>query len=826
MRYNFSSNNSLHEFETIDTTKSVYLSFACEPQINAFSQKFKGSPYGSTTETLIDNLDKLKIEDSSNALVTIHLVQGIVPLDGATASFAIQSSSEELQAKPWEYLKKYVGEIERGFTRPPFLNSLYAFYYACVVLSGQNYNEEDQVDERNEYLLGIYHEALEAVLSSRKIENFDSPCRFMELVPKTISVSAQSEVIKNEKELYFSQDFERAEYFEMELPLKHPNPPICFNRVPMLALSDPRTALMKFFTRNPMRYPGMQEERSFPCTYVHNSKERGKVHEHIISLPPTMECNLKGLTDLIEEIEDHARENSGEPPRARDNPRAGYKYNDPWYDERHSHYSILDTPGDGSWLERDDIMEALWHFGCPLKYIHAEHITTSIFIPLWATSSFKEDLNVSGKWSPFSYEPIALREFLPYMETIFSETASVEKNEKPLSAFVFNGSIDMVLDPQHALDEGPAVDVIRGHNQKKVERLLEKSNLKLCCFLYEYGLCLLEIVINAPKGGISILDTQWLEYFITLTPLNSLLGKTLKTSDIKPEIPHKHFACTSLTSFSYEGGHLRAGRSIGGGMQMMVSDVEPIFKNLPFNENLETKQTVIDETSKRYYYCSSTSILNFDDVASPDEHKLAHTTSSVLFNMVLAQRFILSKSRQDIVIAEFQYNNRKKGLTLGKWLTGWILKRQYDTDGQEEIDISEMREKIQHMTTNSWFNVVSNNESMQNVFEKLRAQMKIEKFYKEVQDRSEDLDNFIAKKQADVQSRVFDIFTFIMSPLNLVIGFIGGYQFTRFADDDDPVPFLPFKFVSGWDVFLSYFVFWSIIFALVWIIYKYKSAKE
>ena len=111
MRYNFSSNNSLHEFETIDTTKSVYLSFACEPQINAFSQKFKGSPYGSTTETLIDNLDKLKIEDSSNALVTIHLVQGIVPLDGATASFAIQSSSEELQAKPWEYLKKYIGEI-------------------------------------------------------------------------------------------------------------------------------------------------------------------------------------------------------------------------------------------------------------------------------------------------------------------------------------------------------------------------------------------------------------------------------------------------------------------------------------------------------------------------------------------------------------------------------------------------------------------------------------------------------------------------------------------------------------------------------------------
>ena len=104
--------------------------------------------------------------------------------------------------------------------------------------------------------------------------------------------------------------------------------------------------------------------------------------------------------------------------------------------------------------------------------------------------------------------------------------------------------------------------------------------------------------------------------------------------------------------------------------------------------------------------------------------------------------------------------------------------------------------------------------------------MKIEKFYNEVQDRSEDLDNFIAKKQADVQSRVFDIFTFIMSPLNLVIGFIGGYQFTRFADKDNPVPFLPIKIESGWYVFLSYFVFWSTVFAIVWLIYKYKSAKE
>ena len=59
MRYKFSSNNSLNEFETIDTTRSVYLSFACEPQVNAFSQKFKGSQYGSTTETFKEVLSKM-----------------------------------------------------------------------------------------------------------------------------------------------------------------------------------------------------------------------------------------------------------------------------------------------------------------------------------------------------------------------------------------------------------------------------------------------------------------------------------------------------------------------------------------------------------------------------------------------------------------------------------------------------------------------------------------------------------------------------------------------------------------------------------------------
>ena len=370
---------------------------------------------------------------------------------------------------------------------------------------------------------------------------------------------------------------------------------------------------------------------------------KSKAHEHIIGVPPTAGYNLKGFADLLEKVEDKAREKNNETLRAKDNPRDGYDYNDPWYDERHSNFSIIDTPRDGSRLNRDDIMEALWHFGCPMKYIKAEYSTTSIFIPMWVNPYLEKLIRDTDKWSPFNYESNALREFLPYMESIFIDTANISKNEKPLSAFVFNDQLSLKIDPNHTVDEGPAVDIIRSENQKHIESILEKSDTILRSFLYEYGLCLMEIIVKPSKNGLSIRDSQWLEHFITLTPFETLLGNIIDTFELKAEIPHKHFACTTLTKFNYQGGHLRKGRSIGGGIQMMVSDVEPIFKNLPFNTELQTQQTVIDETSKRYFYCSSTSILNFDDVANFEEHNVAHITSSVLFNMVLAQRFILSK---------------------------------------------------------------------------------------------------------------------------------------------------------------------------------------
>ena len=200
MHYNFSSNNSLHEFTHIKTDNHIYLSFACEPQINAFSQKYRGSQYGSTTETLIDNLDKLKIQKSIDTVVTIHLVQGMVTLDGATAVMP-QKPKEELKEKPWNYLKSTLVKSKEVLSLHFSIHYMLLLCLCSVVK--QNFKGDDQLNERNQFILETYHEALEVVLDNNKMKITIHHIDLWNLF-QILSLYSQSEVMKIEIKIHFS----------------------------------------------------------------------------------------------------------------------------------------------------------------------------------------------------------------------------------------------------------------------------------------------------------------------------------------------------------------------------------------------------------------------------------------------------------------------------------------------------------------------------------------------------------------------------------------------------------------------------------------------
>ncbi len=853
MNYEFSQNHKIDDFTTLDFGNKVYFGFATPPRVNGFSQKHdqkkKTVKVNSTTQVLRQNLELLQLKGKEMTFV-VHTVDGLTTLDMATATLAATLTEDEIKSKQWDNLSDYVDEIERGVCRPPFLRSLYAFYYSTGILAMSLFPEEDQVRERNTYLLEQYQQVVLAVLKEEKLSEIDTLHNFMDFIPQDISIRRQETEISNELNRYINQDVPRAERFEIELPLKNPLSSTRFARVNLLALSDPQSRLLKFFARNPMEY-GKEGEKSFECLYIHHSENRGKVHEHVISIEPIKDFNLAGLTDILEEMEDFARDREGLPQRPKDNRREGgkYDYNDPWYDERHTNRSIIDTPGDGSCLLWEDILEALWFFGAPLKTIKPTHVSTSVFVPLWTPPELQQLVSLAAAdWSSSIPDQRALKSFFPFVESIFttSDLMGIEGQLPTLKSFEYKSQVELTLTPDFGEFESIAIEVNQKKGLEKSLQLLAESKVRLLLHEYEYGLGFFEIVIEGQEKSASIFDTQWLEQCISLTPFDRLLEKPLSAwqqqykkqipqlrSSINKrlEMPNKHYVSSTLTDFNYEGGYMVEGRSTGGALQMMVCDENPLYKNLPMDDRIVTEFTVVDITSKRHYFCSSSSLLNLDNVGNIAEHNQAHEASRIIFNMVLAQRFILSKSRMDIVLTERAYHEKRNLSLFG------LLKQSipFIGKGNEIIEISQLRDDIQHMTTSSWFQVISNKKAIQDIFYKIREAMEINQIYEEVKDRCTELDEFIKKKESAKQSKIFGFFAFIISPLSLITGFAGGLEYNTWIYDEDRNPF---SFLTSGSPFLESIMsdIWGVIgvfllasgllFLAIFIIFKWWSLRD
>jgi len=557
-----------------------------------------------------------------------------------------------------------------------------------------------------------------------------------------------------------------------------------------------------------MQYPGQSDSIAYPLMYAHNPDRHGKASEHVLSVPPDCPVNLKGLSELIEQMEDIARARAGLKARPVDKPRPGYEFNDPWYDEREK-YTILDNPNGGTLLDHRDLLEALWFWGNPLANMMPALASTSVFVPAWIEHA---DRFLDG-WQVEVPSPNLGRLFLPYVHNLFSSghgLLSTRKYTDPFSA---------TLDAVFETDEGSAVDLLRGKMKTRLGRILGKSRHSLLAHRFEYGLVVFELLIEYPADeGVSLFDTQWMEHFATLTPASRLFGAAVANflNDTHLLFPTRHFTLTSVTGIEYRGGFLTDGRSTGGALQMVVDDAEPLYRNLPNDRRLITDHTVVDGCSKRQYHSSPSSMLSICESHDTSEHQRSTEAARLLYIMVLSQRFVLAKSRNDIILSQKAMAKRRE-ISFSSWATSWF--RQVDEDG---LDIAELREGMLTLSTRSWFNVVSGNLVLQRVFENLRSLMRINELYSEVQDRGRDLDDHLEKKESSTQSTVFTIFTFILSPLTFVAGITGGLQFSNF---ENPFPFVGSGDANGWKIFSIYCSLSSMLFGGVWVYYRWKARK-
>ena len=360
MKYVYSTSNSLTELTVSTAGDCVYLGFSGNPAPCVFSQKITDSVYHSTSEYLLGHLDQLIDDGNRVSTVFLHTVNQTVTLDIATAAWMLLAKNRVYLEQPeWLFLMKYIGDIERGVAFSSFSESLYAFYYATAHLCRSRHPSGDH----NSELMDGYHQALTEVLKKPGLDQ-DFPHRFMHHLADNFDFSAQTEFLRHEEGLYTQFDYAESKKIWVRLPLKH-SPAQKYARVRGLVVENPRSTLLKFFARNKRRYIEDNTVKNFPLLYVFYSASDDRRSRHVISVPPDVHYSLKGFSERVEKKETEKRQQHMLPARQCDNPRPGYRYNDPWYDERHAGYSIIDTPREGSLLTKQDMIDLLCGFMNP-----------------------------------------------------------------------------------------------------------------------------------------------------------------------------------------------------------------------------------------------------------------------------------------------------------------------------------------------------------------------------------------------------------------------------------------------------------------------------
>lgn len=235
----------------------------------------------------------------------------------------------------------------------------------------------------------------------RKDKTLDDAARHI-ITPSVRSVIAQAE-------RDYLEDLSRAVFFQIRLPVRpfisrpisgmnaslSPSEPPegRWSITDAIYLDDPASWLFKELARHDKKHSPMKQ--GFPLLIVSrdlNVNADRPVQRYIISTDPLSGLHLQGLGKFLESFEQKKEEDeakalfSGRERVEQGEGRHGYNVVSPWYDGRGHNFTIVDSPSveiDGkgvcaSSLTSGEILEVLWHYGDPSRFINV--FQTELFI--------------------------------------------------------------------------------------------------------------------------------------------------------------------------------------------------------------------------------------------------------------------------------------------------------------------------------------------------------------------------------------------------------------------------------------------------------------
>ena len=224
-------------------------------------------------------------------------------------------------------------------------------------------------------------------------------------------------IITNAKRDYL-EDLTRAVRFQLKLPIynslrykekilnkprEEPDKNVRRALSDVVWFSEPKSSLLKELARSDRQNSMLGF--GFSTIVTSETVKKNEYYRYIISTDPLSGFNLDGLGCLLEQTEQKLENDSGKIDVGREKlqnnvGRFGYNVNSPWYDGRGHNFTIIDSPNVenkelgkiiASKLKPAAVLETLWEYGDPAKFINAEDVEITLIYQVSLKENWQDE---------------------------------------------------------------------------------------------------------------------------------------------------------------------------------------------------------------------------------------------------------------------------------------------------------------------------------------------------------------------------------------------------------------------------------------------------